>query len=309
MLSGRLQPKGATLGVRVLFLSVCALGLTAVASPSLPRRRELTPPVFSGSASVRWITEFAAMSYAGAGQTPTGSAPATNKANSRTSSSSTKVMIKQPPPGVAAKSTGTAPDKVVGAESPKTIAPRIPSAAGGRAGPSPVSRPLPVNKMKTPTPLPPSKPIHNPPLGATRKTLGEVRSKQAGAELLTTTPPSIPPLAAGRRDPFKAWVAPSMVGHSALEAGPLPAGTRGLVISGLRLEGVVRQDPTTMMAVVTNYTKRAYFLRVNDAVYNGVDSKITPEAIYFKENTLDSRGRVATHEVEIKLGSAPGEGR
>jgi hypothetical protein len=72
----------------------------------------------------------------------------------------------------------------------------------------------------------------------------------------------------------------------------------------------VRQAPADdMIAVVTNYTKRAYFLRVNDAVHNGVVSKITPEAIYFKENTLDSRGRVATREVEVKLGSAPGEGR
>ena len=64
-----------------------------------------------------------------------------------------------------------------------------------------------------------------------------------------------------------------------------------------------------MIAVVTNYTKRAYFLKVNDTVYDGVVSKITPEAVYFKANTLDSSGRVATHEVEVKLGSAPGEGR
>jgi hypothetical protein len=93
-------------------------------------------------------------------------------------------------------------------------------------------------------------------------------------------------------------------------SGVLPPGIRGLVISELRLEGIVRQAPAnTMIAVVTNYTKRAYFLRVNDTVYNGVVSKITPEAVYFKENTLDSSGRVATHEVELKLGSAPGEGR
>jgi hypothetical protein len=93
-------------------------------------------------------------------------------------------------------------------------------------------------------------------------------------------------------------------------AGVLPPGIRGLVISDLRLEGIVRQEPAnTMIAVVTNYTKRAYFLRVNDAVYNGVVSRITPEAVYFRENTLDSSGRVATHEVELKLGSAPGEGR
>ena len=116
--------------------------------------------------------------------------------------------------------------------------------------------------------------------------------------------------AAGRRDPFKAWVAPSSADHAAVEPVRLPAGTRGLVISGLRLEGIVRQQPADeMIAVVTNDTKRAYFLRVNDIVYNGVVSKITPVAIYFKENTLDSRGRVVTRDVEIKLGSALGEGR
>jgi hypothetical protein len=64
-----------------------------------------------------------------------------------------------------------------------------------------------------------------------------------------------------------------------------------------------------MIAVVTNSSKRAYFLRENDTLYNGVVSKITPDAIYFKENTLDSKGRVETHQVVAKLGSAPGEGR
>jgi hypothetical protein len=105
---------------------------------------------------------------------------------------------------------------------------------------------------------------------------------------------------------------PATGGHSAAVgvAGSLPAGLRGLVISDLRVEGIVRlESVNNMIAVVTNYTKRAYFLRVNDTVYNGVVSKITPEAVYFKENTLDSSGRVATHEVAIKLGSAPGEGR
>jgi len=130
------------------------------------------------------------------------------------------------------------------------------------------------------------------------------KAVQAGSAKATTS------AAAGRRDPFKAWVTPTPASRLVPEPGALPVGTRGLVISGLRLEGVVReQAANAMIAVVTNYTKRAYFLRVNDAVYNGVVSKITPEAVYFKENTLDSRGRVTTHEVEIKLGSVPGEGR
>ena len=90
----------------------------------------------------------------------------------------------------------------------------------------------------------------------------------------------------------------------------MPAGARGLVISDLRVEGIVHEETEdSMIAVVTNRTRRAYFLRVNDTVHNGVVSKITPEAVYFKENTLDSSGRVATREVELKLGSAPGERR
>ena len=130
------------------------------------------------------------------------------------------------------------------------------------------------------------------------------------ARPLTSATPRESPSAAGRRDPFKAWVAPSSADHSAVDPVRLPAGTRGLVISGLRLEGIVRQQPADeMIAVVTNDTKRAYFLRVNDTVYNGVVSKITPAAIYFKENALNSQGRVVTREVEIKLGSALGEGR
>jgi hypothetical protein len=83
-----------------------------------------------------------------------------------------------------------------------------------------------------------------------------------------------------------------------------------LVISQLRVEGIVRLEPANnMIAVVTNYTKRAYFLRQNDALYNGVVTRITPDAVYFKENMLDSHGRLATHEVELRLGSAPGEER
>jgi hypothetical protein len=64
-----------------------------------------------------------------------------------------------------------------------------------------------------------------------------------------------------------------------------------------------------MLAVVTNDTKRAYFLTENDAVYNGVVSKITPDSVYFKENVLDQNGRVSAREVIKRLGSAPGDGR
>ena len=92
--------------------------------------------------------------------------------------------------------------------------------------------------------------------------------------------------------------------------GPLPAGKRGLIISQLRVEGIVRENTTNkMIAVVNNQRNYAQFLGENDEVYNGVVSRITPDAVYFKENVLDQDGRVSTREVVKKLGSAPGEGR
>ena len=98
--------------------------------------------------------------------------------------------------------------------------------------------------------------------------------------------------------------------ESAPPGGVLPAGKRGLLISQLKLEGVVRQQSANKMtAMVVDQRKLAYFLHENDSVYNGVVSKITPDAVYFKENVLDSNGRVTTREVVKRLGSAPGEGR
>lgn len=187
------------------------------------------------------------------------------------------------------------------------------AAGAGGAGES-FSAPMPSTiKVKPKTPSTPAEPMDNQALArgsSKRPGAAETRVPDAGpvrvpsAEILST--------AAGRRDPFKPWEPSGSPGHHAADetSGALLPGIRGLVISQLRVVGIVRQEsPNTMIAVVTNYTKRAYFLRENDVVYNGVVSKITPDAVYFKENTLGSTGRVGTHEVEMRLGSAVGEGR
>jgi len=142
------------------------------------------------------------------------------------------------------------------------------------------------------------------------------KSAKAAAQRKTkTTPSQRAALAAGKRDPFKIPLVATGKGNgeSVLDSAPggaLPPGVRGLLISQLRLEGVVRQQTANkMIAVVTNETRRAYFLHESDSVYNGVVSKITPDAIYFKENVLDPNGRVTTREVMKRLGSASGEGR
>lgn len=122
-------------------------------------------------------------------------------------------------------------------------------------------------------------------------------------------------LPAGKRDPFK--LPASAEGKGAAEnfmasasGGPVPPGIRGLIISQLRLEGIVHEQTSNkMIAVVTNETKRAYFLSENQSVYNGTVSKITVDGVYFMENALDTNGRVTTREVVKRLDSAPGEAR
>jgi hypothetical protein len=134
---------------------------------------------------------------------------------------------------------------------------------------------------------------------------GSTRSESSGSSL-----------GAGKRDPFKVpdydTGGGGHTGDSEMINGgaSLPPGERGLVISQLVLEGIVREIPENkMIAVVTNETKRAYFLHENQSVYNGVVSKISSDAVYFTENVLDAEGRVTTREVVKRLNTASGEGR
>jgi len=123
---------------------------------------------------------------------------------------------------------------------------------------------------------------------------------------------ALPPIA-GRRDPFKVPVVMTGGGEAGAAAGPigsLPPGNRGLLVSQLQVEGILRLDTThTMIAVVIDSRKLAYFLKTDDVLYDGVVSKITPDAVYFNENRLDPNGRVMTVEVVKRLSPAPGEGK
>jgi hypothetical protein len=125
------------------------------------------------------------------------------------------------------------------------------------------------------------------------------RAAKPAKEALTVT---------GKRDPFK-LPPPPQPGREGMQQiiGPLPPGPRGLVISQLWVEGIVRLDTNNeMIAVVDNSRNRAYFLRENDAVYNGVVSKITPDSVIFRENALDQNGKVQVREVVKRLGQRPG---
>jgi hypothetical protein len=142
---------------------------------------------------------------------------------------------------------------------------------------------------------------------APAKTAKKAPKKKAAGSTTASVKPNEPEIA-GRRDPFKLPGPPVQgPGGSDQPLGPLPPGTRGLVIGQIRVEGIVRLDTTsTMIAVVDNASNRAYFLRENDAVYNGVVTKITPDAVMFRENALDRSGKVVIREVVKRLGQGPG---
>ncbi len=113
------------------------------------------------------------------------------------------------------------------------------------------------------------------------------------------------------RDPFKAPPPPQpKLRPDLMPTGLLPPGPRGLIIKQLRLEGIVRQESShIMIAVVANNSNVAYFLRENEALYDGVVTRIAQGAVYFKENFLDAEGATNSREVVMRLEPTTGESK
>ncbi len=73
------------------------------------------------------------------------------------------------------------------------------------------------------------------------------------------------------------------------------------MIPELVLQGTVKDTSGKMLAVVANSTKRTYFLRENDQVFQGSVEKITSDSIIFREYIKDALGRETAREVVKKL--------
>src|SRR5712692_1318231 len=108
-----------------------------------------------------------------------------------------------------------------------------------------------------------------------------------------------------RRDPFEALVNKNR-GTGIPEN--LPPGKAGLMVSTLRLDGLVRA-PNGMIAVVSNPQQRTYFLREGDKLYDGRVERITLEAATFHETGKDAFGKPIERQVVKRLYSSPGESR
>lgn len=106
-----------------------------------------------------------------------------------------------------------------------------------------------------------------------------------------------------RRDPFE-----SLVGRQQKEGdtGPKLPGKAGLVISTLRLDGIVR-SPNAMIAVVSNPQQRTYFLREGDQLYDGRVEKISMDGISFHEIGKDAFGKPVERQVNKRIYPSSGE--
>lgn len=106
--------------------------------------------------------------------------------------------------------------------------------------------------------------------------------------------------AAGRRDPFM-----SIIRNLPTSAGAPTCSTPGkrcLYIPELVVKGIAKDTDGQMMAVVVGgATKRAYFLRENDQVFNGSVEKITSDSVIFREFATDTLGRENAHEVVKRI--------
>ena len=121
--------------------------------------------------------------------------------------------------------------------------------------------------------------------------------------------PTIRPVAVreivSRRDPFAPLLGKETSGGGGAQP-ILPAGKPGLLISSLRIDGVV-SGPNGMIAIVSTAQDRVYFLREGDRLYDGQVEHITMDGISFHQSGKDPFGNAVEREVAKRLNSIPGE--
>ena len=133
------------------------------------------------------------------------------------------------------------------------------------------------------------------------------KAKAKGAEAAKARPAAEAALErAARRDPFNPLVGQHHGGGEFPEH--LPPGKGGLMVSTLRVEGLVR-GPNGMIAVVSNPQQRVYFLREGDQLYDGRVERITMDMVAFHEAGKDAFGKPVERQVIKRLYPSPGEMR
>lgn len=124
----------------------------------------------------------------------------------------------------------------------------------------------------------------------------EAKAKEAAAEPEVEKPKRVAAFDRSKRDPFQTIVREHAAGGGVCTGG----GKQCLVPDEIALKGIVRSNGA-IIAVVTTKDNRAYFLRENDPVLNGVVEKISEGSITFREKTTDIFGKTVMREVVKKI--------
>jgi Tfp pilus assembly protein PilP len=182
----------------------------------------------------------------------------------------------------------------------------VKSALGGTGTPAQQAAQPPSPAAPKPEPQT-AKPVRKPAGKAAAKKTGKPGTKSAVKAVEKPATPGGKPAAAesevkqARRDPFE-----SLIGRNNKTQLNLPPGIRGLQVSTLRLDGIVRA-PSGMIAVVSNPQARTYFLREGDHLYDGSVEKISMEGVSFHEEGKDAFGKPVERQVNKRIYSSPGE--
>jgi Tfp pilus assembly protein PilP len=147
-----------------------------------------------------------------------------------------------------------------------------------------------------------AKPAPAPP--APSKAPAKAVAKKAAAQATTRVATAQISAPASRRDPFQPLISKSDIGKGVQDN--LPPGPGGLVVSTLRLEGIVRA-PSGMIAVIANPQQRVYFVREGAALYDGTVEKITLDSVTFRERGKDPFGKSVDRPVVKRLYPRAGE--
>ena len=158
-------------------------------------------------------------------------------------------------------------------------------AAGLAGGQTPAKKPSAPASQSTTA----SKPAAKPATTAAQKPAPKPATTKPATEAASTS-------GKGKRDPFVSPVIQRMGSVSS----PCATGKRCLVIEQLTLEGVVK-TVGGWIAVVGNPAKKVYYLRINDALFDGYVERIDGNSVVFKQNAVDAMGRQSQREVVKRI--------
>jgi hypothetical protein len=110
-----------------------------------------------------------------------------------------------------------------------------------------------------------------------------------------------PPAGSQQRDPFR----PIEIKRENQAVDLVPnctqSGMAGTLVSQVQLQGIASDVEGRWIAVVGNNTGRAYFLRANDPLCNGVVTRVEQGSLAMERIINDSFGRTRAEEVVLMV--------